>query len=134
MIRTIHPLYLLGLMLALLLTLIWQNAKIEEEISYKLSQRSDARSMAKRIVALKKVMKTAHKGQIDAFLDGSLFTGADLTHRVKSGRYIVNAQKMNARQLQSFLNRILNMSVKVVQLKVESQNDKHVSLYMEISL
>jgi len=134
MIRTIHPLYLLGLMFILLLTLIWQNSKIESEISFELNKRADERVMAKRIVDLKKVMQTAHKGQIDSFLDSSLFAGAEMTHRVKNGRYIINAKSMNARQLQSYLNRILNMSVKVMQLKVESKSDKHVSLYMEISL
>jgi len=134
MMRTIHPLYLLGLLVAILLTLIWQNNKIENEISYAQSERASARVMAKRIVDLKKVMKTANKSQIDRFLEGSLFAGAELTHRVKSKRYIVNAKNMNARQLQSFLNRILNMSVKVLQLKVESKDDKHASLYMEISL
>jgi len=134
MMRTIHPLYLLGLMLAILLTLIWQNNKVENEIAYAQSERASARVMAKRIIDLKKVMKTANRSQIDRFLDGSLFAGAEVTHRVKSKRYIVNAKNMNARQLQSFLNRILNMSVKVMQLKVESKDDKHASLYMEISL
>ena len=134
MMRTIHPLYLLGLMVAILLTLVWQTNMVEKEISYAQSERANARVMAKRIVDLKKVMKTANKSQIDRFLDGSLFAGAELTHRVKSKRYIINAKSMNARQLQSFLNRILNMSVKVMQLKVESKDDKHASLYMEISL
>ena len=118
----------------LLVTLIWQNARIENEIAYDLSERASARTMAKRIVDLKKVMKTANKSQIDRFLEGSLFAGAELTHRVKAERYIINAKNMNARQIQAFLNRILNMSVKVMQLKVESKDDKHVSLYMEISL
>lgn len=134
MMRTIHPLYLLGLMVAILLILVWQNNKIENEISYAQSERASARVMAKRIVDLKKVMKTANKSQIDRFLEGSLFAGAEVTHRAKSKRYIVNAKNMNARQLQAFLNRILNMSVKVMQLKVESKDDKHASLYMEISL
>ena len=134
MMRTIHPLYLLAFMALLLVTLIWQNAKIESEISYDLSERASARTMAKRIVDLKKVMKTANRSQIDRFLEGSLFAGSELTHRVKAERYIINAKNMNARQIQAFLNRILNMSVKVMQLKVESKDDKHVSLYMEISL
>ena len=134
MMRTIHPLYLLGLMLILLLNLIWQNSKLENEMAYERGDRENARAMAKRIVDLKKVMQTVNKGQIDAFLDGSLFSEAELIHRVKNGRYIINAKNMNARQLQSFLNRILNMSVKVMQLKIESKNDKHTSLYMEISL
>ncbi|PHR54592.1 MAG: hypothetical protein COA44_12585 [Arcobacter sp.] len=134
MIRTIHPLYLLGLMVVILLTLVWQNNKIEKEISYAQSERGSARVIAKRIIDLKKVMKTANRSQIDRFLDGSLFAGAELTHRVKSKRYIVNAKNMNARQLQAFLNRILNMSVKVMQLKVQSTDDKHAGLYMEISL
>ena len=134
MMRTIHPLYLLGLLLAILMTVVWQNNQVENEISYALNERAEARVMAKRIIDLKKVMKTANKSQIDRFLDGSLFAGAELTHRTKSKRYIVNAKNMNARQLQSFLNRILNMSVKVMQLKVESKDDKHASLYMEISL
>jgi len=134
MMRTIHPLYLLAFMGLLLAILIWQNAKIQNEITYELSERASARTMAKRIVDLKKVMKTANRSQIDRFLDGSLFSGAELTHRVKKNRYIVNAKNMNARQIQAFLNRILNMSVKVAQLKVESKDDKHVSLYMEISL
>ena len=134
MMRTIHPLYLLAFMGLLLVILIWQNAKIENEISYDLSERASARTMAKRIVDLKKVMKTANKSQIDRFLDGALFAGAELTHRVKAERYIINAKNMNARQIQAFLNRVLNMSVKVMQLKVESKDDKHVSLYMEISL
>lgn len=134
MIRSIHPLYLLGLILALLLTLIWQNAKVENEISYKLSERANANVMAKRIVELKKVMKVANSGQINAFLDGRLFTGAALVHRVKGERYLIDAKNMNARQLQSFLNRILNMNVKVIQMKMRNKDEKHVILSMEISL
>jgi len=134
MMRTIHPLYLVAFMGLLLVTLIWQNSKIENEIAFDLKERASARTMAKRIVDLKKVMKTANKSQIDRFLEGSLFAGADLTHRVKAERYIINAKSMNARQIQAFLNRILNMSVKVMQLKIESKDDKHVSLYMEIGL
>jgi len=134
MMRTIHPLYLLAFMGLLLVTLIWQNAKIENEISFDLRERASARTMAKRIVDLKKVMKAANRSQIDRFLEGSLFAGAELTHRVKTNRYIISAKNMNARQIQAFLNRILNMSVKVMQLKIESKDDKHVSLYMEISL
>ena len=134
MMRTIHPLYLLAFMVILLLAIIFENARVEEAIAYDLSERASARVMAKRIVDLKKVMKPANRSQIDRFLDGSLFAGAGLTHRVKSKRYIVNAKNMNARQLQAFLNRILNMSVKVMQLKVQSKDDKHASLYMEISL
>jgi len=134
MIRTVHPFYLLGFMLVLLMTLVWQNAKIENEISHKRSERLDATVMAKRILELKKVMKTTGKGQLEQFLDGSLFSGAELTHRTKNGHYVVNAQKMSARQLQSFLNRILNMNLKVVQLKIKTQSEQYTSLYMEISL
>ncbi len=134
MIRSIHPLYLLGLLLTLLLTLIWQNSKVENEISHKLSERANANVMAKRIVELKKVMKVANSGQINAFLDGSLFTGAELVHRVKGERYLIDAKNMNARQLQSFLNRILNMNVKVIQMKMRNKDEKHVILSMEISL
>lgn len=134
MIRSIHPLYLLGLMAVFLLTLIWQNAKIENEISEKLSERANAKVMAKRIVELKKVMRTGNKGQIDTFLDGPLFSNIELTHSVKGERYIIDAKSMNARQLQSFLNRILNMSVNVVKLKIDRKDDKQASLYMEISL
>jgi hypothetical protein len=134
MIRTIHPFYLLGLMSVLLVILIWQNSKIQNNISSMQSERSSARSMAKRIVDLKKVMKAVDKRQLDNYLDGPLFAGSALTHKVKNKRYIVDAKEMNARQLQSFLNRILNMSVKVMQLKIQSKDDKHASLYMEISL
>lgn len=134
MIRTIHPLYLLGLMLLLLFALIWRNTIMQNEIAYEVSERSNARVMAKRIIELKKVMKAPNQAQMDNFLNGSLFAGSELTHRVKSGRYIINAKAMNARQVQSFLNRILNMSVKVTQLKMESRDDKHVSVHMEIAL
>jgi len=134
MMRTIHPVYLLGLLVAILMTLVWQNSRVQSEIAYMQTERSSARVMAKRIIDLKKVMKTANRSQIDRFLEGSLFAGSELRHRVKSKRYIVDAKNMNARQLQAFLNRILNMSVKVMQLKIESKDEKHASLYMEISL
>ncbi len=134
MIRTIHPLYLLGLMAVLFFTLIWQNTKVESEIAYDRSERANARVMAQRIVELKKVMKTVDRRQIDLFLDGALFADAELTHRVKGERYIIDAKHMDARQLQSFLNRILNMSVNIVQLKVQRKDEKYTSMYMEISL
>ena len=134
MIRTIHPFYLLGLMSVLLVILIWQNNKVQNSISSMQSERSSARSMSKRIVDLKKVMVAADKRQLDKYLDGPMFAGAQLTHKVKTKRYIIDAKEMNARQLQSFLNRILNLSVKVMQLKIQSQDNKHASLYMEISL
>lgn len=134
MIRSIHPLYLVGLMVAFLLTLIWQNTKINNEIFEEQSERANAKVMATRIVELKKVIRTGNKGQMDAFLDGPLFSGTELTHNVKGERYVIDANNMNARQLQSFLNRILNMSVNVVKLKIDRKDDKRVSLYMEISL
>ena len=134
MMRTIHPAYVLGLLIVILMTLVWQNNNVQSEIAFTQSERANARVMAKRIIDLKKVMKTANRSQIDRFLDGSLFAGAELRHRVKSKRYIVDAKNMNARQLQAFLNRILNMTVKVMQLKIESKDEKHATLYMEISL
>ncbi|MDF1879702.1 hypothetical protein JHD50_00030 [Sulfurimonas sp. MAG313] len=134
MIRSIHPLYFVAFMGTLLVILIWQNTIMNEAIVYEQSERANARVMAKRIIDLKKLMKTANKTQIDRFLDGALFAGAELTHRVKSNRYIIEAKNMSGRQLQSFLNHILNLSVKVMQLKVDSKDEKHVRVYMEISL
>lgn len=134
MIRSIHPFYILGLMSVLLVILIWQNNKIQNNISNMQSERASAQSMAKRIVDLKKVMIAVDKVRLDKYLDGAIFSGAELTHKVKTKRYIINAKHMNARQLQSFLNRILNMSVKVKQLKIQPTDDKHASLSMEISL
>ena len=134
MIRSIHPLYMLGLMVALLLSVIWKNSTIENEIVNELSERANAKVMAKRIVELKKVMQTGSKGEIERFVDGVVFSNAELTHKVKGDRYIIDAKNMNAGQLQSFLNRILNMSVNILQMKVERKDDKTVSLYMEIGL
>lgn len=134
MIRSIHPFYVLGLMSVLLMILIWQNNKIQNNISDLQTERASARVMAKRVVDLKKVMKAVDRVQLDRYLDGTMFSGAELTHKVKAKRYTINAKQMNARQLQALLNRILNMSVKVMQLKIRSIDDKHASLYMEISL
>ena len=134
MMRTIHPLYLLAFMVMLLITLVWQNSNIENLIAYEQQDRVEMRSMAKRIVALKKVMKAPQKNQLDSFLNGSVFGGSDLTHRVRNGRYIINSKRMNARQLQSILNRVLNMSVKISQLKIERADDHYASFYMEINL
>lgn len=134
MMRSIHPLYLLALLIVLLTILVWQNAKVQDEIAFELSQRSQARTLAKDIVALKKVMETPNTTSLDNFLQGSVFVGAELSHRIKSGRYIISAKRMDARQIQTFLNRLLNMSLKVEQLKVERQDDKHVELYLELAL
>ncbi len=134
MMRTIHPLYVLAFMFVLLMTLIWQNNKIEASIAYTQQERAEARSMAKRIVELKKVMKSPQRNQLDNFLKSSVFGGSDLSFRVKNGRYIINSKRMNSRQLESILNRILNMSVKVAQLKIDRQDDRYVSFYMEIVL
>ncbi len=134
MIRSIHPFYLLGLMVVVLVTLVWQNAKIQEEISSEMSERVNAKIMAKRIIDLKKVMKSPDKSQLDRFLEGSAFAGSELSHRIKNGQYVIDAKHMNAGQLQSFLNRILNMNVEVTQLKIETQDDKHVSVNMEIRI
>ena len=134
MMRSIHPLYLLGLLVSILFMLVWQNAKLEKEISYTQSERAKARLMAQRIVDLKKVIKTANKAQLNRFFKGSVFVGAELSHKVKNQRYIINAKNMSSKQLQTFLNRILNMSVNIMQLKIERKDDKHASLYMEISL
>ena len=113
MMRTIHPLYVLVFMIVLLITLIWQNNKIEGLIAYTQQERVEARSMAKRIVELKKVMKSPQKNQLDGFLKSSVFGGSDLSFRVKNGRYIINSKRMNSRQLESVLNRVLNMSVRL---------------------
>ena len=134
MIRSIHPFYLLAFLLMLLVTLMWKNSKTEDEIAYVQKERMEARSMAKRIVELKKVMASPQKRQLDDFLDSSVFGGSDLSHRVKNSRYVINSKRMNARQLQSVLNRVLNMSVKVSQLKVEAVDERYASFYMEISL
>jgi hypothetical protein len=134
MIRNIHPLYLLGLLIMLLITLIWQNARMQDEIAYTQHERAQAREMAQGIVALKKVMKAPNTRALDNFLQGSLFAGSELTHRIKAGRYIISAKRMGAPQVQAFLNRVLNMSVKIVQLKIERQGEKHASVYMEIDL
>ncbi len=134
MIRSIHPLYFLGMLIVLLAVLIWQNSRVQEEIAYELAQRSKAKALAKDIVALKKVMETPNTSSLDNFLQGSVFAGAQLSHRIKSGHYIVAAQSMDARQIQTFLNRIFNMSLKVVQFKMQRLDDKHVELYMEVEL
>ncbi len=134
MIRSIHPFYILLLLVVLLLTLMWKNSKVQGEISYMQNERVESRAIAKRIVELKKVMKSPQKKELDNFLESSVFGSSDVTHRVKNGRYIINAKRMNARQLQSVLNRILNMNVKVSQLKVEGNDDRHASFYMEINL
>jgi len=134
MIRTIHPLYLVAFMLVLLATLVWQNTKVQGLIAYEQHERVEARSMAKRIVELKKVMKAPPKHQLDNFFKSSVFGGSDLNFKVKNGRYIINSKRMNARQLESALNRVLNMNVKVAQLKIHRQDDRYVSFYMEIVL
>jgi len=134
MIRQIHPFYLLAMMLMLLLALMWKNSKIESEIAYIQNERIEERAIAKRIVELKKVMKAPQKKRLDDFLESSVFGSSDLSHRIKNGRYIISASRLNARQLQSILNRVLNMSVKVSQLKVEGKDDRSASFYMEINL
>jgi len=134
MIRLIHPFYLLAMMILLLVALVWKNSQIKDEISYIQHQRLEARALAKRIIELKKVMNAPQKKELDDFLESSVFSNSDVRHRVKNGRYIINAKHMNARQLLSVLNRVLNMSVKVSQLKIESSDDRHVSFYMEINL
>ena len=134
MMRLIHPLYLLALMIMILFALVWQNSKVQGFIAFEQHERVEARSMAKRIIELKKVMKAPQKRQLDNFLKSSVFGGSDLSFRVKNSRYIINSKRMNARQLQSILNRVLNMSVKVSQLKVEDKDDRYVSFYMEIDL
>ncbi len=101
MIQRLHPLYLLVFMLILLLTLIWNNTSIEEDISAELNNIASNKVMAKRIVGLKKVMKTAKQSQIDRLLDAPLYSGSELTHRIKNKRYIINAKNMSARQLQA---------------------------------
>lgn len=134
MIRSIHPLYLLAFLCMLLITLMWKNSQVEDQIAYLQKERAQSREMAKRIVSLKKVMKAPQKRQLNNFLDSSVFGGSDLTHRIKNGRYVISAKRLDARQLQSLLNRVLNMSVKVSQLKIEASDDRHASFYMEINL
>ena len=134
MIRSVHPFYILGLLSVLLVLLIWKNSSIQNEIITVQSERASASTMAKRIVDLKKVMRTVNKSQLSQFLNGNLFAGAELTHRIKNKRYIISAKQMNGRQFQSLLNRMLNMSVTVAQFKVQRSDEKHVNLYMEISL
>ena len=134
MMRSIHPFYILGLMSVVLALLIWKNSTIQNEIAYAQSERSNANVMAKRIVDLKKVMKAANTSQIDKFLNGNLFAGAELKHKIKNKRYIISAKQMNGRQLQSLLNRMLNMSLNIKQLKVQRSDEEYINLHMEIGL
>lgn len=134
MIRRIHPLYLLASMTLVLLILIWKNGVITDEIVYEQSQRETAKTLAKRIVELKKVMQSSSKSELDRFIKGTQFRGAQISTKVKNNVYIVEAKSMNARQLQAFLNRILNISVQVEKFSVSRQNTKEIRLNMEIGL
>ena len=134
MIRTIHPLYLLASMILLLIILIWQNSVITDEIVYEKSQRESAETLAKHIVELKKVMRSPSKSELDSFIKGTQFRGAQITSKFRNGRYTVQAKSMNARQLQAFLNRILNMSAKIESFGVSRKSSKEIRLDMEISL
>lgn len=134
MIRNIHPLYILAIMLLILFSLIVKNNDIENSIAQEHAERASMTMMAKRIVSLKKVMKTPNTSQIDKFLSTAQFSGAELSHRVKNGLYIIDSQGIDARQLQTLLNYVLNMSVNIAQLKMERIDEMQASLYMEIRL
>lgn len=134
MIRNIHPLYILAIMLLILFILIVKNSDIENSIAQEHAERASMTMMAKRIVSLKDVMKAPNTSQIEKFLNTAQFSGAGLFNRVKNGRYVIESQGIDARQLQTLLNYILNMSINVAQLKIERIDDMQASLYMEISL
>jgi hypothetical protein len=134
MIRNIHPLYILAIMLLILFSLILKNSDIENTIAQEHAERASMTMTAKRIVSLKDVMKVPDTGQIDKFLNTAQFSGAGLSHRVKNERYVIESQGIDARQLQTLLNYILNMSVNIAQLKMERIDEMQASLYMEISL
>lgn len=134
MIRNIHPLYILAIMLFILFNLVWKNSDIENKIAQEHAERASMTMMAKRIAALKNVMKTPDTKHVDKFLDAAQFSGAGLSHRVKNERYVIDSNNIDARQLQTLLNYVLNMNVNVVQLKIERIDDMQASLHMEISL
>ncbi len=134
MIRNINPLYILAIMLLILFNLIWKNISIENSIAQEHAERASTTMMAKGIVALKNVMKTPDTRQIDKFLNTAQFSGSGLSHRVENGRYVIESKGIDARQLQTLLNYVLNMSINVAQLKIERIDDMQASLYMEISL
>lgn len=134
MIGKLHPLYFLGFILLILVNIIWKNSEIENKIAQEYAERADTEMMAKRIVELKKVMNAPEKTRIDKMLNAAQFSGADLSHQIKNGHYIIDAKSLDGRQLQTLLNYVLNMSVNVTQLKIERKDDKQASLYMEISL
>lgn len=134
MISSIHPLYILGIMLLLLVNLIWKNSDIENNIAREHADRASMTVLAKRIVELKKVMKTPETSQIEKFLKTPQFGGVDLKHQIKNGRYVIDAKSIDARQMQTLLNYLLNMSVTVSQLKIERIDELQASLYMEINL
>ncbi|MBE0499671.1 MAG: hypothetical protein IBX43_10635 [Campylobacterales bacterium] len=134
MIRNIHPLYILSIMLLILFSLIVKNSDIENSIAQEHAERASMTMMAKRIESLRDVMKTPATSQIEKFLNTAQFSGAGLSYRVKNGRYVIESQGIDARQLQTLLNNVLNMSVSIAQLKMERIDDMQTSLYVEISL
>ncbi len=134
MIRTIHPLYFLVGMLILLFMIIWKNGVITDEILYEKGQRETAETLAKDIVELKKVMRAPSQSELDHFIKATQFRNAQMTSKVRNGIYAIEAKNMNARQLQAFFNRILNMSVQVEKLHIDRINEKQIHLDMEISL
>lgn len=134
MISRIHPLYILGIMALVLVNLIWKNSDIENNIAREHADRASMTALSKRIVELKKVMKTPETSQIEKFLKTPQFGGADLKQQIKNERYVIDAKSIDARQIQTLLNYLLNMSVTVSQLKIERIDELQASLYMEINL
>lgn len=134
--KQINPLYAAAFLLTVLFLILFQvsSAKsTQQELLASLEQRG---TMATNIQELKENWdnKSKTKKEIQRFLNSAVLKTADIKQGKTNNRIKLSAEKLTNKELNFLLNKLLNGTFTLFQLRIDRVDNTHASFQAEIEV
>lgn len=134
--KQINPLYLSAFLGFVFLLVMFKLTSAQADQELLTSELQKTQRMGKRIEALKKSWgdSSQSKRMLLRLVKSGPLRNSGLVHEAKASVFSISSNSLNTKALDYLLNKVLNESYRIKNMRIQYVDTEHVTLNMEIAL
>jgi hypothetical protein len=135
-VKPTNPLYIALLLIAVFLVVVVKLYQANTAHGEAVVALYETQTMAKRTAALKGTWgeSTKNATALKRLLGGSLLRDAGVEMEKRSDRMVISAKSIDRKALEYLMNKLLNGTYRIKNLKVKRLDERQASFYAEVAL
>lgn len=129
----IHPLFYIVLLVIVSIVVDFKQVQIEQALSTSNANISNLEKELSSIATLKQRWQGS-EDKLDSLLKNPLYSGVSLERQKLKDREVLIFEGMSDEQFSSFVNKVLNSYIKIHKLDITRDENKKITLRLEVKI